>query len=57
MVVTPKKDGQWRICVDFNPLNAATKKGPYPLPFINDILDSMVCFERYSVCDGFLGYF
>ena len=23
VVVTPKKDGRWRICVDFKPLNAA----------------------------------
>ena len=34
VVVTPKKDGKWRICVDFKPLNAATKKDPYPLPLI-----------------------
>ena len=33
VVVTPKKDGRWRICVDFKPLNVATKKDPYPLPF------------------------
>ena len=35
VVVSPKKDGKWRICVDFKPLNAATKKNPYPLPFID----------------------
>ena len=35
VVVTPKKDGRWRVCVDFKPLNAATKKDPYPLPFID----------------------
>ena len=28
VVVTPKKDGRWRVCVDFKPLNVATKKGP-----------------------------
>ena len=57
VVVTPKKDGRWRICVDFKPLNAATKKDPYPLPFIDQILDSIAGHERYSVCDGFSGYF
>ena len=41
VVVAPKKDGKWRICVDFKPLNAATKKDPYPLPFIDQILDSV----------------
>ena len=39
VVVTPKKDGRWRVCVDLKPLNAATKKDPYPLPFIDQILD------------------
>ena len=57
VVVTPKKDGRWRICVDFKPLNAATKKDPYPLPFIDEILDSVAGYERYSICDGFSGYF
>ena len=35
VVVTPKKDGRWRICVDFKPLNVTTKKDPYPLSFID----------------------
>ncbi|MCO5601585.1 hypothetical protein L7F22_055708 [Adiantum nelumboides] len=39
--VTPKKDGKWRVCVDYKPLNAAMKRDPYPLPFIDDILDSV----------------
>lgn len=57
VVVTPKKDGRWRVCVDFKPLNAVTKKDPYPLPFIDEILDGVAGYERYSVCDGFSGYF
>ncbi|MCO5561161.1 hypothetical protein L7F22_014782 [Adiantum nelumboides] len=57
VVVTPKKDGRWRVCVDFKPLNTATKKDPYPLPFIDQILDSVAGHERYSVCDGYSGYF
>ncbi len=57
VVVTPKKDGRWRICIDFKPLNAATKKDPYPLPFLDEILDAVARYERYSVCDGFSGYF
>ena len=56
VVVNPKKDGRWRICVDFKPLNAATKKDPYSLPFIGQILDSVAGFERYSICDGFSRY-
>ena len=41
VVVTPKKDGRWRICIDYKPLNAVTKKDPYPLPFIDQVLDSV----------------
>ena len=29
VVVTPNKDGRWRICVDFKPLNEDIKKDPY----------------------------
>ena len=50
VVVTPKKDGRWRICVDFKPLNAATKKDPYPLPFIDQILDSVGQVIKGTVC-------
>ena len=57
VVVTPKKDWRWRVYVDFKPLNAATKKDPYPLPFLDEILDTMAGYERYNVCDGFFGYF
>ncbi|MCO5598338.1 hypothetical protein L7F22_052432 [Adiantum nelumboides] len=57
VVVTPKKDGRWRVCIDYKPLNAVTKKDPYPLPFIDQLLDAVAGFERYSVCDGYSGYF
>ena len=57
VVVTPKKDVRSRVCVNFKPLNATTKKDPYPLPFIDQILESVAGYERYSVCDGFSGYF
>ena len=33
VVVTPKKNGKWRICVDYKPLNAATKRDHFFLPF------------------------
>ncbi|MCO5564969.1 hypothetical protein L7F22_018639 [Adiantum nelumboides] len=57
VVVTPKEDGRWRVCIDYKPLNAVTKKDPYPLPFIDQLLDAVAGFERYSVCDGYSGYF
>ena len=33
VVVTPKKNGKWRVCVDYKPLNVATKRDHFPLPF------------------------
>ena len=35
VVVTPKKDGRWIVCVDCKTPNVATKKDPYLLPFVN----------------------
>ena len=57
VVVTPKKDGRWRVCMDFKHLNYATKKDPYPLPFLDEIFYALAGYERYNVCDGFSGYF
>ncbi|MCO5566471.1 hypothetical protein L7F22_020148 [Adiantum nelumboides] len=55
--VTPKKNGKWRVCVDYKPLNAATKKDHFPLPFQDEILNEVAGHERYTVCDGYLGYY
>ncbi|MCO5582703.1 hypothetical protein L7F22_036602 [Adiantum nelumboides] len=57
VVVTPKKNGKWRVCVDYKPLNAATKRDHFPLPFQDEILNEVAGYERYTVCDGYSGYF
>jgi hypothetical protein len=36
-----KKDGSWRLCVDYHQLNKATIKNQYPLPKIDDLFDQM----------------
>ena len=41
MVVVRKKDGTARICVDYRRLNSVTDMDAYPLPRIEDILDSI----------------
>ena len=33
IVVTPKKNAKWRICIDYKKLNASTKRDYHPLPF------------------------
>jgi hypothetical protein len=42
LVVVPNKvTGKWRICVDFWDLNKATLKDYFPLPFIDQVLDTL----------------
>ena len=56
IVVVPKKNGKLWICVDFKSFNAATKKDPYPLPFTNEVLDTVIGYAAYSFIDCFSGY-
>ncbi len=37
-------------------MNSLTKKDPYPLPFIDEVLDLVASKELYSFLDGFSGY-
>lgn len=39
IVLVAKKDGIWRMCVDFCALNKIMVKSCYPLPRIDDLLD------------------
>ena len=57
VVVTPKKNNKWQVYVDYKPLNAATKRDHFPLPFQDEILNEVAGHERYIVCDGYFGYF
>jgi hypothetical protein len=55
-MVIPKKNGKFGICVDFRKLNATTKKDPFPLPFIDEILNIVVRCEAYSFLDIYFRY-
>jgi hypothetical protein len=41
IMMVPKKDGTWRMCVDYQALNKITVKNRYPLPQIDDLLDQL----------------
>jgi putative transposase len=43
-VVVSKKNGKFKICVNFRKLNATTMKDPYPLPFIDEYLNIGLMF-------------
>jgi hypothetical protein len=56
LVIVPKKNGKLCICMDYQKLNAQTKKDPFSLPFLDSILDSVVGHKIYSFMDRFNGY-
>jgi hypothetical protein len=56
IVVIPKKNGKLRICIAFRKLNLATKKDPYPLPFIDEVLKTVAGYEAYSFLNGYSRY-
>jgi hypothetical protein len=56
LVIVQKKNGKWRICVDYQELNKATRKDNFPLPFIDQVLDALAGKEYFSFLDGFNGY-
>jgi hypothetical protein len=55
-VLVKKKDGKWRMCVDYTGLNKACPKVPYPLPRIDQIVDSTAGYETLSFLDAYSGY-
>ena len=46
----------WRICIDYQKLNKATKKDHFPLPFMDQMLDKLAGHEYYCFLDGYSGY-
>jgi len=56
LVLVPKKNWNWRICVNYRELNKAIKKDDFPLPFIDQVLDGLVGKKKFSFLDRFSGY-
>nr|GEY36066.1 reverse transcriptase domain-containing protein [Tanacetum cinerariifolium] len=47
----------WRVCIDYQKLNKATRKDHFPLPFMDQMLERLVGNEYYCFLNGFSGTF
>jgi hypothetical protein len=61
VMVEKKKDEPaivkiWRMCVDYTNLNMACPKEPFPLPRINQVIDSIAGCELLSFVDAYSGF-
>jgi hypothetical protein len=55
-VLVKKKNGKWQMCVDYTSLNKACPKVPFPLPRIDQIVDSTAECEHLCFLDAYSGY-
>ena len=56
IIMVRKKDGSWRFCIDFRKLNSVTHKDAYPLPRIDETLESLAGSTIFSTLDLASGY-
>ena len=56
VVMVKKSNSKWRMCVDFTDLNKVCPKDSFPLPRINQLVDSMAGHKLLTFMDAFSRY-
>ena len=56
VVMVKKSNGKWRMCVDFTDLNKVCLKDSFPLPMIDQLVNSTTGHKLLSFMDAFSRY-